>query len=235
MPTLCAICLGTLLLSSCMQEPAVSSPSELQFSDGTEKPAPLDNEFPELKDFPRSYINKANIVQGSAPISYKNVEYSGIKIAKTKKLPNGIIKDDVDYLNDSTGAEIGDNGSILDDKTYLFVTARITNKTDEKMMIPMQIRVVELDEELSHKGCSISSIYRSGKSLSAMTDLQEIKSYYMEYFEPGESTVYTIGTIVNDDLINADNLYFILDEYYTDEEFNQPDFELEEDKAYKIN
>lgn len=218
-----------------MQEPAPSVTSQLQFAKGTDKSAPLDNEFPEIKDFPRSYIKRANIVQGSAPVSYKNVEYSDIKITKTKKLPNDIIKDDVDYLNDSTGAEIGDDGSILDDKTYLFVTTRITNKTDEKMMIPMQIRIVELDEELSHKGCSISSIYRSGKSLSVMIDLQEIKSYYMEYFEPGESTVYTIGTIVNDNLINADNLYFILDEYYTDEEFNQPDFEFEENKAYKIN
>lgn len=57
----------------------------------------------------------------------------------------------------------------------------------------------------------------------------------MEYFEPGESTVYTIGTIVNDDLINADNLYFILDAQYTEEDYKQPGFELEEDKAYKIN
>lgn len=234
----CIMCVCVMLLTSCAQEPAASVPSELQFAKGTEKPylEPNDENFPIITDDYKYYIKKANIVKGKEPISYKNIDYSEIKITKTKTLPEEIKREDVDYMNDGTGAEVGDDGAILDDKTYLFVTTRITNKTDEKMLIPMQIRVVALDDELSYKNCSITNIYRSGKKLSVLKkSMPENKSYYMEYFEPGESTVYTIGTIVNDDLIDADNLYFILDEYYTDEESKQPGFEFEEDKAYKIN
>lgn len=236
--SICAICFSIFMLSSCAQEPAASVPSEPQFTKGTEKPylEPNDENFPVITDDYSYYIKKANIVKGKEPISYKNVDYSDIKITKTKTLPEGIKREDVDYMNDGTGAEIGDDGDILDDKTYLFVTTRITNKADERMLIPMQIRVVALDDELSYKICTITNIYRSGKKLSTLKkSMPESKSYYMEYFEPGESTVYTIGTIVNDDLIDADNLYFILDAYYTDKEFKQPGFELEEDKAYKIN
>ena len=231
----CAICLGSLLLFSCAQEPAISTPSELQFFKGTDKPSPLDNNS-DITDDDRNFINKANIVLGNKFIEYKSVKYSDIKITKTKKLPSGIKKEDVSYMNDGTGAEIGDDGTILDDKTYLFVTTKITNKKNEEIMIPMQIKVVELDNELSYKVCTITSMYRSGKNLSTLKEgTPERKSYYMEYFKPGESSVYTIGTIVNDDLIDADNLYFILEAQYTEEDYKQPGFELEEDKAYKIN
>ena len=234
-PMLCAGCRSVLLLPSCAQEPAISTPSELQFLKGTDKPIPLDNNS-DITDDDRNFINKANIVLGNKSIEYKNVKYSDIKIKKTKKLPAGIKKEDVDYMNDGTQASTDKDGTILDDKTYLFVTTRITNKADERLLIPMQIRVVALDDELSYKNCTITSIYRSGKNLSTLKEgTPERKSYYMEYFEPGESTVYTIGTIVNDDLINADNLYFILDAQYTEEDYKQPGFELEEDKAYKIN
>lgn len=54
-------------------------------------------------------------------------------------------------MNDGTQASTDKDGTILDDKTYLFVTTRITNKADERLLIPMQIRVVALDDELSYK------------------------------------------------------------------------------------
>lgn len=236
LPFLLAVFAGTILFSSCMQEPASSVTSQLQFAKGTDKPAPLDNEFPEITDDYRNYINKANIVEGNKTICYKNVDYSDIKITKTKHLPAGIKKEDVNYENDGMLAKTDKNGTILNERTYLFVSTRITNKTERKMMIPMWIRVIELDQELSYKGCTITSVYRSGKNLSTLKEgTPERKSYYMEYFEPGESSVYTIGTIVNDDLIDADNLYFILEAQYTEEDYKQPGFELEEDKAYKIN
>ena len=99
---LCAVSAGILLISSCTQEPAVSVPSELQLTKETEKPSlePNEDNFPIITDDYRNYIKKANIVKGSDPISYKNVEYSNIKIAKSKELLYGIKKEDVDYMND---------------------------------------------------------------------------------------------------------------------------------------
>jgi len=231
---LCAVSAGILLISSCTQEPAVSVPSELQLTKETEKPSlePNEDNFPIITDDYRNYIKKANIVKGSDPISYKNVEYSNIKIAKSKELLYGIKKEDVDYMNDGMKASIGEDGSILDDNTYLFVTTQITNKTNEELLVPLQIRVVELDKELSYKGCSIITIYRSNNPLSSLKDK---KNYYMQYFKPRESTVYTIATIVNDKVIDATNLYFILEGYYTDSDRQEANFEFEEDKAYKIN
>lgn len=231
-----AVCAGTMLFSSCVQETSESSPALLNFTEEKSSFEPNDENFPIITDDYKFYIKKANIVLGNKSIEYKNVKYSDIKITKTKKLPAGIKKEDVSYMNDGTGAEIADDGTILDDKTYLFVTTKITNKKNEEIMIPMQIKVVELDNELSYKVCTITSMYRSGKKLSALKEgTPERKSYYMEYFEPRESSVYTIGTIVNDDLIDADNLYFILEAQYTEEDYKQSGFELEEDKAYKIN
>ena len=73
-PILCAVCMSVLLLPSCAQEPAISTPSELQFLKGTDKPIPLDNNS-DITDDDRNFINKANIVLGNKSIEYKNVKY----------------------------------------------------------------------------------------------------------------------------------------------------------------
>lgn len=230
----CIICGCVMLLTSCAEESAVSGPSNLDFLNKSTSNQPNDADFPVATDDYKNYIQKANVVEGNVPVSFKNVEYSNFEISKSKKLSHGIKKEDVDYMNDGTGAQIDKEGRILDDNTYLYLTMRITNKKDEEMLIPLQVMVVELDEELSYDICLISNIYRSGKPLNSLS-LQERKNYYMQVFQPKESTVYTLAAIVNDDMIDSDSLYFILGGYYTNSDRQEANFQFEEDKAYKIN
>lgn len=228
------ICISFILFSSCTRIPEVSESNYLDFSKGTSSYQPNNADFPVATDDYKNYIQKANVVEGNVPVSFKNVEYSNFEISKSKKLSHGIKKEDVDYMNDGTGAQIDKEGRILDDNTYLYLTMRITNKKNEEMLIPLQVMVVELDEELSYDICLISNIYRSGKPLNSLS-LQERKNYYMQVFRPKESTVYTLAAIVNDDMIDSDSLYFILGGYYTNSDRQEANFQFEEDKAYKIN
>ena len=235
LPAVCVMCICVMLLTSCAVESEVSEPSNLDFLNKTSSNQPNEEDFPVATDDYKNYIQKANVVEGEAPVSFKNVEYSNIEISKSKKLLHGIKKEDVDYMNDGTGAKIDKDGRILDDKTYLYLTVRITNKKNEEMLIPLQVMVVELDKELSYSVCLISNIYRSGKPLGTLNSPQGRKNYYMQVFQPKESTVYTLAAIVNDDIIDSDSLYFILGGYYTDSDRQEANFQLEEDKAYKIN
>lgn len=228
------MCVCVMLFTSCARESTVSESNNLDFSKGTSSYQPNDENFPDAVDDYKTYIQKANIVKGNETISYKCVEYSNIKIIKTKKLPKGIKKEDIDYMNDGLGTKTDEEGTIINNNSYLFVTMRITNKENEKMLIPLQAMVVELDEQLSYHVCILTNVYRSGKSLNTSKKSQK-KDYYMQYFEPKESTVYTMAIIVNDDIINKDNLYLILRPYYTEKYFSEKNSKIEEDKAYKIN
>ena len=233
LPAVCVMCICVMLLTSCAAESAVSEPSNLDFLNKNSSNQPNEEDFPDAVDDYKTYIQKANIVKGNETISYNCVKYSDIKIVKTKKLPNGILED-IDYMNDGLETKTDEEGTIINNNSYLFVSTRITNKENEKMLIPLQAMVVELDEQLSYRVCILTNVYRSGKSLVYSKKSQK-KDYYMQYFKPNESTVYTMAIIVNDDIINNDNLYLILRPYYTKKYFTEKNSEIEEDKAYKIN
>ncbi|MDD4700183.1 MAG: hypothetical protein PHV07_08020 [Oscillospiraceae bacterium] len=72
-------------------------------------------------------LNKANIYQTSETIQYDDFAFSNVKLTMSKKLIQGITKDQVDYYKETTDAE----GTLTNSQTYAFVTMDITNLTNQ--------------------------------------------------------------------------------------------------------
>lgn len=189
---------------------------------------PGEENFPIEENDQKNYIKKVNIVEGKNPVSFKYIDYANINIQKSKKLLYGIQKKDINFYNDSTHAMVDDDGTILNDNTYIFITADIKNKQETNVSICLSTGIVTLDEEFAFPVCTLTSVYRSGKEFNNQ------ENYFFEDFKPQETMQVTMACIVPDDLVNNENLYFLFFPTSKEEDIkaNEP---IEDDKVYKIN
>jgi len=207
------VCIALLVtLCACSKNDTSSNSSsntntenELDFKAPTkeseaEMPSKGEQDSPEIFTVEPTKINKANIFKQDEVISYKDFSFSNFKMVKSKELPQGITKEQVENFS---GEDIDLNGALTGSKTYAFVTMDIKNLTEQAINLCVSSsEFILLDDNFSFGMYMDNCRYRSGRSHN------QAKDYYFQNIKPQESYTVTIGYVLDDTMINADNLYF---------------------------
>jgi len=190
--------------------------------------------FPDSYEIPKKRVDPVNIYTKNDIIQFRNLTYENFKIVKSKELINGINKNDVNYYYETPPLRLDDQGKLLDDNSYLFITMDISNHTNEALDVPVSNGWLQLDENNSYASGYDTTVYRSG------TPPTDEKHYLFQILNPKEKLTITIALILSDDVINSNNLYVVFRGVETQEDIEisnkSPEtYELEEMKFLKIN
>ena len=142
-------------------------------------------------------------------------------------MPQNISKEDFHYFND--GNIIDENGTLLSDTSYVFVTVDVTNNRTQEASVcwnACNFIILDKDNKLSSPTYDISAWearYCSGRERYTAAD------YYIQPIQPGETKTFTVGYILEDKWIDSDQLY-----YYVHATDLQSIF-YEKIQAFKVN
>ncbi len=156
-------------------------------------------------------IDKDNIIDADKEIEQYGLRFKLENVYKSKELPDGVEKNDITIYFD---ASADDSGRLTSKASYLFVTLNVKNTNSNSVKLCwINAMPTLIDEYYYSIGTetlvSWEARYRSGRTSYG-------KDYYIETIEPDSSLTITIGYIIDDDFINADNLYYSPSEFFTD-------------------
>lgn len=162
---------------------------------------------PQEHSMPKLGLNPVNVytMDETAVLEDFKCELSNLTLIKSKTLPQGVAQKEIMYFS-SLGETTNKDGNLTSTHSYAFLTLEIKNleQTSREIHLNALGSFAIMDESLTLSISFEEARYRSGDA-----DI-ESKSYFAQEFEAGEKRSFTIGYIFNDDMINADNLYFVL-------------------------
>ncbi len=153
-------------------------------------------------------INKTFVYDKSKTIEKNGLRYSNFSFYKGKTLPESVKKNEFEYFNE---CKIDENGKILDDKSYLFITMDVTNNDDKTRNLCwyLSINLLE-DNDDSYKISPFDESNPSGevRYRSGKRDFEDEKMDYVSVIKPGETLNITSGFLMSDSNVNSDMLCF---------------------------
>ncbi|SHJ60854.1 hypothetical protein [Parasporobacterium paucivorans] len=148
-------------------------------------------------------INNSNIYSPNEEINIDGIVFSNIEISATKAIPSGISKEEIINFGEKTD----EYGSLVEKQTYAFVDLTISNTTQDYIDLYLSggyLGVLNSENEISDS--SVELRYRS----NYFSDDPYRKDYYLYRMGPDESKTIKLGYIVSDQLLNSENLNFII-------------------------
>ena len=148
-------------------------------------------------------IYNSNVYDINEPMNIDDIEYSNFKVTVSKNIINGLSKNEIIYNGESSD----NDGKLLQKMSYMFVELTIANKTSSQAILYLSGgSFVVLDSENNISDSSVDLRYRSDYT---STDPYK-KDYYKYILEGGEKHTVKLVYIVNDELINSNNLYYMI-------------------------
>ena len=173
-----------------------------------------------IEKYPRQYkINKSNIYEMNDAINTNDLQFSINSIKVCTELPDGITKDEVEYLSE----KVDENGKVNDKRRYVFADINIKNNSDAEIIYYISNGfLIEMNTDGKIIDSSMEICYQS---LFDETK-QSIKDYYKLVLASQEEVKVNMGYIVNASLAESDRLYYAI---------NVGNDQLSDDiKAFKI-
>lgn len=170
----------------------------------TEEEGSLTNNdtVPEIDYGDASYVKKENLLLQQDIVNMNGISYQLISFEKTKNFGDR----NLETLGDWFAEDIDASGNLTTDKTYVFVTLCITNKTDQEMKVTRAPgRVMGIESDLEVLQVSEDTIYIDEYWTGG--DPSDVYGYKLN---PGESITSESGYLLDDTEIEVEGrtLYY---------------------------
>jgi hypothetical protein len=192
------------------QKPKTSNGLKLEIETGTDAPRETQKgvEIIEMEKKPmyKTVLYAANRYGIDETVNIEDIEYSDLKIKKSKTLPEEIRKEEIMFQDE----DMDENGNLIDGKCYVCISILITNKAEKKETLYLNSNnIVSIDDDGKVTDSSIEDIcFRS----DYIQNDPYKRDYYKLEIPAGESTNVRMLYVVTDMLMDSSNLYYMINQ-----------------------